>query len=406
MIKPRTVPLLIVALCALHTPARSGPYDLIVADTIDLTLCQSCGIQLGPDYALIVNTGTTDITSDDLASAAFIVKASRPEIELRPSINGIVGPIHPGEAMGNISDDNQLLVPFLMPGETLRDLSWSFMTFFVWRDHGTYEGPVDFEITMVLAGYESRFTIHAQVHLGQPQFQFLTASRISAFPATVPSCQGASANPEVLWPANGQLVPVEIVGVTDPQGDPVTIVVTEITQDEPVLDNPRRPPSQRECFDGRISGEGAEVRAERNPGGNGRVYIVRFNAYDPQGGTCQGRVMVCVPPGPHEACVIDPRPYDSVNGCPFAALPARQLLDIESKFVMGRALEYTLTQPSDVSVELFDLAGRRVVSVNEGPKPAGRHTVRWSSDLSKGVYFVRMHAGGIVESRRLFLVGD
>jgi hypothetical protein len=38
----------------------------------------------------------------------------------------------------------------------------------------------------------------------------------------------------VLWAPNHQFVPIAIMGVTDPDGDAVTITVTGVTQDEPV----------------------------------------------------------------------------------------------------------------------------------------------------------------------------
>jgi hypothetical protein len=39
----------------------------------------------------------------------------------------------------------------------------------------------------------------------------------------------------------------------------------------------------------------AEVRAERDGGGNGRVYHISFTADDGHGGTCSGEVLVGVP---------------------------------------------------------------------------------------------------------------
>src|SRR5690242_2549542 len=102
----RLVPvlLLLAAPAWFVEPAAAGPFDVILADSIDLTLCQGCGITLaGLDYGLIVNTGTQDITLADLDGATFSVSATRPDIVLFPFINipnpVIVGAIHPGEAM-------------------------------------------------------------------------------------------------------------------------------------------------------------------------------------------------------------------------------------------------------------------------------------------------------------------
>jgi len=53
-------------------------------------------------------------------------------------------------------------------------------------------------------------------------------------PNTAPVCTAAQAFPSALWAPNHQFVPIVIMGVTDPDGDAVTITVTGVTQDEPV----------------------------------------------------------------------------------------------------------------------------------------------------------------------------
>ena len=54
------------------------------------------------------------------------------------------------------------------------------MAFEVERPLGsTYEGPVDFAIKMTLAGYEARYRISADVHIGPHAIGFLNASRVT-----------------------------------------------------------------------------------------------------------------------------------------------------------------------------------------------------------------------------------
>jgi hypothetical protein len=79
------------------------------------------------------------------------------------------------------------------------------------------------------------------------------------------------------------LVPVAIVGVSDPDGDPVHITITAITQDEPGDDATG------------VGSSVASLRAERDGGGDGRLYRVSFAADDGRGGRCMGAVTVCVP---------------------------------------------------------------------------------------------------------------
>jgi hypothetical protein len=107
-----------------------------------------------------------------------------------------------------------------------------------------------------------------------------------------PACTTAAASVSTLWPPDHRFVDVGILGVTDPDGDPVSISVTKITQDEAV----DAPGSGHTAPDGMgISTSSARLRAERSGGGDGRVYVVSFTASDGHGGSCFGEVSVKVP---------------------------------------------------------------------------------------------------------------
>lgn len=98
-----------------------------------------------------------------------------------------------------------------------------------------------------------------------------------------------------LWPPNHQLVPIGIGGVSDPDGDALTITATAIWQDEPLTGQGQG--AGHTPWDATLSP--IQVRAERNGNpktpGNGRVYYIDFTATDPSGASCQGTVQVCVP---------------------------------------------------------------------------------------------------------------
>ncbi|MFL6233664.1 MAG: SBBP repeat-containing protein [Thermoanaerobaculia bacterium] len=103
-----------------------------------------------------------------------------------------------------------------------------------------------------------------------------------------PDCAAAFASPASLWPPNGQLVPVSIRNVTDPDGDPVAITVTGVRQDEP-LSRAGAPDATG------IGTPNVSLRVDRDGKGDGRVYRLSFTAADPQGASCAGTVTVCVP---------------------------------------------------------------------------------------------------------------
>lgn len=112
------------------------------------------------------------------------------------------------------------------------------------------------------------------------------ASFVTRFQVTdnsSPDCSRAKASPAVIWPPNGKMVPVSILGVTDPDGDSIALRITGFTQDEPGAN-----------FSG-IGSSVARVKAERAGKGDGRVYHILFEATDPSGASCTGQVTVCVP---------------------------------------------------------------------------------------------------------------
>jgi len=107
-----------------------------------------------------------------------------------------------------------------------------------------------------------------------------------------PDCSKAVATPAELWPPNHKFVSVSVAGITDPDGDPVSITITGVTQDEPL----NGLGDGDTCPDATGVGMAAvNLRAERSGTRDGRVYHVSFSAVDGNGGQCQGTVTVCVP---------------------------------------------------------------------------------------------------------------
>ena len=112
----------------------------------------------------------------------------------------------------------------------------------------------------------------------------------------VPDCSRARPSISTIWPPNHKFVDVDAERISDPDGDPLTITVVSIRQDEPTDTN----------GDGRFAPDGkgvgtatAHVRAERSGTkkvpGDGRVYHITFQADDGDGGACTAEVLVGVP---------------------------------------------------------------------------------------------------------------
>ena len=137
-----------------------------------------------------------------------------------------------------------------------------------------------------------------------------------------PSCSAVQPSVLSLWPADHRLVPVQIYGVADADGDQTTVTITRILQDEPT----------NTFGDGTtwIDGFGigssiAQIRAERTGSpklpGDGRVYQIFFSAADVHGATCTGSVLVKVPHDSSSTNAVDSGVrYDStiVGGQPIS----------------------------------------------------------------------------------------
>jgi hypothetical protein len=91
------------------------------------------------------------------------------------------------------------------------------------------------------------------------------------------------------------MIPVSVLGVTDPDGDPVTITIAEITSDEPTASGEGSGGAKHAPDADGVGTDTALLRAERSGDGNGRVYAISFVASDDRGGECQGVVFVNVP---------------------------------------------------------------------------------------------------------------
>ena len=209
-----------------------------------------------------------------------------------------------------------------------------------------------------------------------------------------------------LWPPIRDLAPVRIVGVTDPDGDDISIEVLSITQDEPVLESR----GTGTCPDAIVAGESIQLRRERSAGGNGRVYVVRFRATDDCGASEEGEVSVRVP---HDqgggACADDGQDYSSLDAC--GAHHASLAVGPTDAFRMTRRangaieLSYSLAAGSDVRLDLFDLAGRRVATLDTGFREAGEYRHVWDpSSRANGLYYARLVTGALVRTRTVLLV--
>ena len=68
-------------------------------------------------------------------------------------------------------------------------------------------------------------------------------------------------------------------------------------------------------------------------------------------------------------------------------------------------IRFSLPIDSEVSVSIYNLQGREVLSLVNGNMDAGYHSIVWDANsYASGVYFVKMVAGEFVNTQKLMLI--
>jgi hypothetical protein len=74
-------------------------------------------------------------------------------------------------------------------------------------------------------------------------------------------------------------------------------------------------------------------------------------------------------------------------------------------FNASTSISFSLPEPGDVILTVYDLLGREVETLLDDYHPAGTHQITFdASDFASGIYFYRLQAGETVESRRMVLL--
>ena len=79
-------------------------------------------------------------------------------------------------------------------------------------------------------------------------------------------------------------------------------------------------------------------------------------------------------------------------------------------FNPSTTISFSLSTPSYVSLRIYDASGRYIRTLIDEPYDAGRHEERWDGrddhgrELSSGLYFCRIEAGALSETRKMVLL--
>jgi hypothetical protein len=59
---------------------------------------------------------------------------------------------------------------------------------------------------------------------------------------------------------------------------------------------------------------------------------------------------------------------------------------------------------AQVTVDIFNVIGQKVITLVDEVKEAGTHKVRWDSDITSGMYFYRMKTGDYISTGKMVLL--
>ena len=89
---------------------------------------------------------------------------------------------------------------------------------------------------------------------------------------------------------------------------------------------------------------------------------------------------------------------------PDAPLPVSSVVleAYPNPFRTSTTIRYTLSAPGMTKVQVFDLLGREVATVQDGFAETGTHEAQWqATNVPSGVYLMRLQTGNAVQTRRV-----
>jgi hypothetical protein len=159
---------------------------------------------------------------------------------------------------------------------------------FVWTsEFGSFTGPT---LMRSLPGGTHLFTLTVTDGNGGSASDSIV---VTVRDETVPTIASVSATPDALSTPNHEFVPVAVaVAVSDACGDGLRCRIVSVTSNEPVAGLWRGDSGPDWEIVGDLS---VNLRAERSPKGDGRVYTITVECADASGNTASSTVTVLVP---------------------------------------------------------------------------------------------------------------
>lgn len=228
--------------------------------------------------------------------------------------------------------------------------------------------------------------------------------------------------PLTLWPPNHQYVAfnaadfVVSVGDNCSDLDASSVVITHVTSDE--VEDARGGGDGNTDDDILFDGGTLNLRAERQGGGNGRVYTVYLAVMDDYQNESAASVQVHVPHNRKRAAIDDGAAYtveapeglarSILGGEPDELVMPEELAlsqNYPNPFNPSTTIAYAMPASGHVSLVVYDLRGSIVKQLVNDYRSAGYHTVSFNaSDLPAGTYMYVMETNGERFVNRMMLI--
>ncbi len=103
--------------------------------------------------------------------------------------------------------------------------------------------------------------------------------------------------------------------------------------------------------------------------------------------------------------IVQGKPGDKPEFAPTRALTTQLEQNVPNPFNPRTTITFSLAEESNVRLDVFDVTGKRVATLVDGVRSAGRHAIGMdASSLASGVYFYRLNAGGVVQQKKMILL--
>jgi hypothetical protein len=161
--------------------------------------------------------------------------------------------------------------------------------------------------------------------------------------------------------------------------------------------------------------QSVRLRAERQGGGNGRVYTVYITAKDYSGNSSTVECKIAVQHNTGSAAVDDGvgAGYAIASSCgmpktiPVTGAPTGFTLaqNFPNPFNPSTEIRFSVAEASKLRLTVLDHLGREVAILADGITAAGNHSVTFQADeLPSGMYFYRLETAGRSVTKRMMLM--